>query len=412
MSNHLAAATVTATLRKTLQRALDTASPGISSAVVSTLRPSPTMTGSQPGVNVFLYQVTPSASLRNSDLPTRRGDGTALQRPQSALDLHYLISFSGDDAKLEPQLLLGIVTRALHSQPVITREMIQIMLADPNFSFLAESDLEHAPDLVRLTPVPLSLEELSKLWSVVFQLPYVLSQVYRASVVRIEGMEAPQPALPVASTAVVVDGSMGPVLEAFFSQATSAAPPVLEGPLVTGSFLVVAGRNLLAPVTRVRVGEIDLEPDPPSASATTLKVALPASVLAGVHEVSVIHRRGAVPSALDRSSNPLRFSLRPTITASFAAGNVTVDLAPSVGQAQRVKLLLNEVEAPAGQVPRAFAFDAPPRSSPLPVASLVIPAPGLAAGTFLVRVQVDGVDSLLSADPVAGRYSAPQVLVP
>src|SRR5262249_24172842 len=129
MSNHLAAAAVTATLRKNLQAALDTASPGINNARVTTVRPSnPAADLPTPGVNIFLYQVSPSGPLRNIDVPTRRIDGSVTTRPQSALELQYLISFHGDDTKMEPQILLGIVVRALHSQPVVTRAMINAML--------------------------------------------------------------------------------------------------------------------------------------------------------------------------------------------------------------------------------------------------------------------------------------------
>jgi hypothetical protein len=39
---------------------------------------------------------------------------------------------------------------------------------------------------IKLTPLTLSLEDLSKLWSVFFQVPYALSIAYEASVVLIE----------------------------------------------------------------------------------------------------------------------------------------------------------------------------------------------------------------------------------
>ena len=83
-----------------------------------------------------------------------------------ALDLHYLLSFHGDEAKLEPQRLLGSVARTLHAHPVLTREMIQDTLQDPLFGFLAGSDLADQVEPVKFTPSFLSLEELSKLWSV------------------------------------------------------------------------------------------------------------------------------------------------------------------------------------------------------------------------------------------------------
>ena len=69
------------------------------------------------GVNVFLYQVTPNAAWRNADLPTRRANGDLIQRPQAALDLHYLLTFYGDESLLQPQRVLGSVVRTLHCGP-------------------------------------------------------------------------------------------------------------------------------------------------------------------------------------------------------------------------------------------------------------------------------------------------------
>ena len=103
MSNHLAVATVTGTLRTVITDAV-AAVPG---AAVTMQRPDGAAANQGAGINIFLYQVTPNAAYRNADLPTRRSDGELLQRPQAALVLHYLLSFFGDDGKLEPQRLLG-----------------------------------------------------------------------------------------------------------------------------------------------------------------------------------------------------------------------------------------------------------------------------------------------------------------
>jgi hypothetical protein len=92
MSNFLAIATVTAALRQTLNAVAGIDVPG---AEVTTMRPDePTNTDAR--VNIYLYQVTPNAAWRNADLPTRRNDGGLVQRPQVALDLHYLLTFYGD----------------------------------------------------------------------------------------------------------------------------------------------------------------------------------------------------------------------------------------------------------------------------------------------------------------------------
>ncbi len=85
MSNALAIAAVTETLVTLLTRYIDLAH--VNGAGVSAVTPDQTDKLAQPGVNVFLYQVTPNNALRNADLPTRAPDGTLLQKPQAALDL-------------------------------------------------------------------------------------------------------------------------------------------------------------------------------------------------------------------------------------------------------------------------------------------------------------------------------------
>src|SRR6185436_20234227 len=100
VSNDLAIAAVTETLRFILDPPV---AASVATATAKALRPDDaSLTG--PLVNIYLYQVTPNPSWRNDDLPTRSADGTIVQqRPRAALDLHYLLTFHGDDAKLEPQ---------------------------------------------------------------------------------------------------------------------------------------------------------------------------------------------------------------------------------------------------------------------------------------------------------------------
>src|SRR5687768_8333000 len=111
MGNALSIATVTATLRRTLQ---DVVNVDVAGAKVTTLRPDGLAAAApSAGVNIFLYQVTPNAAQRNAGLPTRSSNATVVQRPRAALDLHYLLSFYGSETELEPQRLLAGVTRAL-----------------------------------------------------------------------------------------------------------------------------------------------------------------------------------------------------------------------------------------------------------------------------------------------------------
>src|SRR5690606_16023724 len=59
------------------------------------------------------------------------------------------------------------------------------------------SNLADAVEQIKFTPLTLSLEELSKLWSVFFQAPYALSVAYQGTVVLIESEESPHSPLPV-----------------------------------------------------------------------------------------------------------------------------------------------------------------------------------------------------------------------
>src|ERR1041384_1777635 len=82
-------------------------------------------------VQIFLYQVTPNAAWRNMDLPTRDAGGQrVLQRPQAALDLHYLFSFYGNEDLLEPQLMMGQVVRDLHARAVLSHDRILSLIDD------------------------------------------------------------------------------------------------------------------------------------------------------------------------------------------------------------------------------------------------------------------------------------------
>jgi len=204
VSNHLAIATVTAALRKRLENALTADFTEISVAV-NHARPATTNNGQpDPGVNIFLYQVSPNSALANADLPTRRPDGRLAMRPTVALDLHYLLTFYGDETQLVPQRIMGSVVRTLESKPVVTRELVQAVTSDAELAYLSESDLAQAAETVKFTPEPLNLEEMSKLWSVFFETPYALSIAYRASVVMIEAAETARPVLPVAERSIFV----------------------------------------------------------------------------------------------------------------------------------------------------------------------------------------------------------------
>jgi hypothetical protein len=411
VSNFLAIAAVTASLSHVLQGAVGADVPG---ATVTTVRPDGNTAATHPPiVNLYLYHVSPNTAMRNADLPMRRTDGSLVQKPVAALDLHYLLTFYGDDAQLQPQRLLGSVVRTLHTRPVLTRDLIQAAITDPTFaSSVGQSDLEQQVERVKITQLPLSLEELSKLWSVFFQTPYALSAGYHAAVVLIDSEDRPTPPnLPVRQPSVLVAPFRQPVIE----RIGSAAGP--EQPIVVGSTLVIRGQRLRGETTQVRVGGQVLTPPSADVGDAQISLAVPAGLRAGVQGVQVLQpvQMGSPPTPhRGFESNVAPFVLRPSITASVAnvtgsgsqprGADVTVAFQPPVGQAQRVVLLLSQMQGPG-----AFTFVAPARSAP-EVASITIPVAGLAAGSYLVRVQVDGAESLPTVNS-AGQYDAPRIVL-
>lgn len=475
MSNHLALATVTATLRLMLQDRIQGAVPG---AQVRTVRPDAIARDPQArGVNLYLYQVNPNTSFRNLDVATRRSDGSLMQRPQIAVDAMYLLSFFGAEEQLEPQRLLGVAVSTLHTWPELGRDAIQAAIVNAPTAFLNGSDLGAQPVTIKLTMETLTTDELSKIWSVFFQTPYQLSVAYRASVVLLEAEEAfPRPALPTRGARA----TSGPTASPWIDQ---LEPAIVAGG--NGATIRVRGRNLIG-------GDVVAVVDGQPASARaeedgSLVVSLPPGVRAGPRALRVVNR-GAGDGAPSADSNPAALVVQPRLTGEPAVGSivdprtgnsvrvVTVPVVPEVGPRQRALLHLNEYGSmgrPFGtSSDRLLRFDIAPThagdldgrviSSSLreefrrnaielgDAATIQVDVPGqrwavldagqrfaarlseerivvylgigagaldhlafqlpdVPPGSYLVRVEVDGVSSELASDPESGVYNGPRV---
>jgi hypothetical protein len=405
MSNFLAIASVTATLRRQLQAAVGTDVPG---AEVRTGRPEGATIGTPPTrVNIYLYRVAPNGAYRNADLPTRTANGDVRERPQFALDLDYLLTFSGVEEDLEPQRLLGSVARTLHARPLLTRQMIQDTVAAVGF-LAGPNGLAEQVERIKFTPLPLSLEELSKLWSVFFQIPYFLSIAYEANVVLLDSDVAPRAALPVRSRNLYVVPFRRAMIERALSQAGELEP------IVAGATLLLQGMQLRGETVRVRMAGQDVEP----ASVTDTEVSVPltvppfapSSLRAGVQGVQLVYpMMMGTPEVPHRGfeSNVAAFVLHPTVSSpSASATQVTLQIDPVVGQGQRVVLLLHETAAVA---PAAYTFREKPQTAD--TNTLEIAISGVKSGQYFVRVQVDGAESPLELDPASSLFG-PTVTIP
>ena len=432
MSNHLAIATVTATLSEWVRPAVEAEVQG---AGVAIGRPDGIDALQDSGVNFFLYQATPNPAYRNADLPTRRSDGNPVQRPQAALDLHYLLSFYGTESDLEPQRVMGSVVRTLHARPLLSRQAIEDTITSGTFNFLADSDLAEQIEPVKVTPVPLNLEELSKLWSMFVQPPYRLSMAYVANLVLIEAEEEiPRPSLPVRRRNVYVRPFLEPTIEGL----AAAVPP--EEQITSASTLVVRGRRLRGEVTRVLIGEAEYAPLRANLSNTRITLDLSAeaptggSLRAGVQALQVVHRLMMGTPEFEHAgveSTVAALMLRPRIRETGVdvydiqvsavqidpEGNpfreIIVRVLPDVGRRQRTTLLMNEYAVDVD--PQAYHFPAEPRGADGD--TLVFRIPDGMTGEFLFRVQVDGAQSPLELDENEAsatyhRYIQPRRVVP
>jgi hypothetical protein len=401
MSNFLAIATVTAALQDVLQPAVSQA---VGLAKVGFSRPDAS-NQQTPLVNIYLYQVTPNAAYRNADLPTRRNDGSLVQKPQVAIDLHYLFTFHGNDDQLEPQRLLGAVATALNAQPLLSKQ--NIVNATSHFSFLSKSNLADQIERIKFTPTSLSLEEFSKLWSVFFQIEYSLSAAFQASVVLMESDDTPREALPVLARNLYVSTFRSPNIDRVISQAGPDAP------IAAGSTLLIQGQRLRGGDATLVMLE-GLERIPSAVTDNLITLPLPGNVHAGVQGLQVVQKKNmGTPPTPHRGfeSNVAPFVLRPTIgvtsaVASVSGGtDVVLNLTPNIGIGQRAVLLLDSLP---GDPVRSFMSQ--PVVSAVDSSQVIINIHGVPGGKYLVRVQIDGAESLLTT--TANVFSGPTVTMP
>ena len=407
MSNALAIATVTTALAQIVRTAAQSI---VNGADVLTGRPDPAATPVH-RIHLFLYQVSPNAAMCNNDLPTRSSDGKVVTRPTVALDLHYLLAFYGSETELEAQRMLGAVVRDLHSQPLLTRSMIQAAIASQ--PFLSGSNLADSIELVKFSPFGVSLEEMSKIWSIFYQIPYALSIAYRGTVVLIESEEAAQPALPVLKRGNADQGVktlLGPfplIENVYFGMPADKilqSRPLSLPAAQLGLAVIVAGHNLggedvLLRFQHSKLGSIqELSPDSSDISPKELKVRLPqpgsgtsqTDWAPGVYTVTVVQKQSG--TSLERTSNMLPIAFSPIIAAiepgtsiprdAQGTATITITCRPQVRSPQQAVLVLAGREI-VGRIDGG---------NPDKVIFVVDNAPVVT--NELIRLRVDGIESM------------------
>lgn len=403
MSNVLAIAATTRTLRNLLLSQMPALDAELGDLEVTLQSPDIARKGvTKAQLNLFLYQVVTNAAWRNLDMPGRVRPGETAP-PALALNLHYVITAWGRgeiDSDALSHRVLAAAMSTMHDNPVLDDNAIRNALPD--------NDLADQIERVRITPLPQSVDELSKLWTA-FQTNYRVSAAYEATVVLIDSKSPARAPLPVLrrgplDRGVITTASAAPVLDAL-------SYPRNQSALRLGEAVQLMGRQLSTDNTLVRFSSLRLDApvdQVPVAGETagSLQVTLANSPgdpdalsrwAPGIYTVALLAQTPGLPPLL---SNELPVVLAPIITLSpltAAAGSITLNLTcvPRIHDGQRVFLLFGDQLL----TPQSF-------SNPVDLhqpTALVFQILSAVAGTYTVRLRVDGADSI----PVDFSGSAP-----
>ncbi len=394
MSNALAIAATTASLRNLLLSQMPILDADLSDLEVTTQPPDLARKGiTKAQLNLFLYQTALNGAWRNMDMPrqVRPGETGA---PPLALNLHYLITAYGrgeSDNDVVSHRVLGGAMSVLHDHPLLSRS--EIGLALPN------NDLAEQFERLKITPLPMALEELSKLWAA-FQTQYRISAAYEVTVVLIDSRTPVRSPLPVLTRG---EGDRGVTTVASTPpQLREIRPPHSQPAARLGEDVAILGDGLTSTDTMVRfVGPrfaqpIELAPNS-GGSSSEITVHLPgkaedAGALSrwapGFYTVALVQKRDGVPPI---SSNELAFALAPQITVTPLVTppgpvNLTLTCEPRLVPGQRILLL-----GGGGQLEPASVVTP---ADPTQPTTLTFTAPGAPPGRYVLRLRVDGVDSI------------------
>jgi len=389
-------------------------------------------------LNLFMYHVTPNPGWRNERYPSMNSSGERTANPPLALDLHYLLTAYCSN-ELHTEILLGYGMQLLHENPVLIRDAIRKSLTPPssvngtglpiNLQSLSTSKLAEQVELVKIIPEPMNADELSKLWTA-FQSKFRPSAAYMATVVLIESSRSTKAALPVKERNIYVKPFKQPVISQVKSQSQAGEPIVENQKILQGYRIVLAGYNLNAENLKIIIDGIDQAPGPETSDVSYSQIIfqLPDDLPAGIHGIQVASQVSmGTPETLHRGSesNVEAFVLSPGIDAgnieidglqgsgdALRSANIGLNVAPAIGEQQKILLLLNQVDNLPGKAPMAYSFgESVPISPPGPAEHIIIPISGVKAGQYLVRIRVDAAESPLGTDP-DGKYNSPLLIIP
>lgn len=411
MSNARAIAATTATLRNLLLAQIPFLDSDLSDLEVTTQPLDLARKGiTKAQLNLFLYQTVINGAWRNLDMPRQVRPGEA-GAPPLALNLHYLITAYGrgeTDNDAAGHRVMGGAMSVLHDHPLLGPGEIATSL--PN------NDLGEQFERLKITPLLMGLEEMSKLW-MVFQTQYRISAAYEVTVVLIDSRSPVKSALPVLKRGEADRGAA--VVAGLAPSLNEIRPPHSQPATRLGEDIAILGGQLstmdnTVRFTSSRLAEpIELVPQSGRTPAE-IGVHIPgkpedANALSrwapGFYTVALVQKRTGVPPI---TSNELALALAPQITVTPTAAtpgtvNLTLTCEPRIVTGQRVLLLFGDRQV------EPVSISSP--GDPTQPTTLTFAVPGVAAGGYVVRLRVDGVDSIpvvLSGTPPVPAFDPAQ----
>lgn len=383
-------------------------------------------------VNLFLYRVTENGFLKNQMIPGQ-GHPSEYGHPPLSLVLHYLITAYGatDDNGIvnetRAHILLGSAMRVLHDYPVITGSLVTVQV--PGGQPILHSSLRGEFEQVKLCLDPMSLEDLSKVWTALTR-PYRLSAAYSVSVVQIESRRLKTLAAPVQTRRIHMAVSRRPEISAVYR--TPALPGEVIGDVRAHVLqeLTIEGENFRAARTWVKLGTLEpigvqptsdqririvvpndtypvdadhpatrpipvedqLRPGPQTVEVQTL---LPTEVVEGGLDNGVV-----VLDDRRQRSNQGVFMLAPEVSLVSPPNGPSSTLLTLTGRRLyrppvKSVVLVGDVSIPVREPGPGDPWVAPIDTSvQVPLTALTLTTPATPAGLYPVRAMVNGAQSM------------------
>ncbi len=383
-------------------------------------------------VNMFLYRATENGALKNQMIPGQ-GHPSEYGHPPLSLVLHYMLTAYGanDDNGLinetRAHFLLGSAMRVLHDYPVVTDNLMTVH-APP--TQILHSSLRREFEQIKICLDPISLEDLSKVWTALTR-PYRLSTAYTVSVVQIESRRIRTLAAPVLTRRIHLAVSKQPQIADVYRTPVLPGEPIGDIRARVLQELTIEGENFRAARTWVKLGDLEpigiqpvsdreirivvpdgtypadfdhplpraipvadrLRPGPCTVEVQTLK---PTEVVEGGLDKGIV-----VTDDRRQSSNHCVFLLAPEISGinppnvaagGFAGAVLTVTGRRLFQAGVKSVVLVGDVALPVQDPgPGGPQTDL---SIQVALGALGLTTPPTQAGTYPVRVMVNGVQSM------------------